>query len=69
MTPNYNKEDALRSGDWKYLKSGDGEEQLFHIVVDPGETNDLKESNPGKFSELKKEFQEIDGKMLDRLVL
>ena len=68
-TSNVRNQDAFRSGDWKYLKSEDGEEHLFNIIVDPGETNDLKENEPEKFSELKKEFQKLDSEMLDRLVL
>jgi arylsulfatase A-like enzyme len=68
-TSQYTKQDAFRSGDWKYLKSENGEEHLFNVVVDPGETNDLKESEPDKFIVLKKEFQKLDGEMLDRLVI
>lgn len=68
-TSNVRKQDAYRNGDWKYLKLEDEVEHLFNIVVDPGETNDLKESEPEKFSKLKKEFQKLDSEMLDRLVL
>ena len=32
-TSNYSKQDAFRSGDWKYLTSEEGEEYLFNIVV------------------------------------
>jgi arylsulfatase A-like enzyme len=68
-TSNYSKQDAFRSGDWKYLKSADVKEQLFNIVVDPGESNDLKETEPEKFRELKEGFQKLDSEMLDRLIL
>lgn len=68
-TSNFRIQDAIRSGDWKYLKSADGNEHLFNIANDPGETKDLKESDVEKFKELKNKFQKLDSEMLERIVL
>lgn len=47
---------ALRQGDWKitFVPSPRGPQkwELFNIRLDPGETHDLREEEPGKFEEL-----------------
>ncbi|KAH8810672.1 alkaline-phosphatase-like protein [Xylogone sp. PMI_703] len=52
---------ALRKGDWKIVYfskaeggAGEGDEgwELFNVVEDPGETNDLSEKEPQKLQEL-----------------
>lgn len=52
---------ALRKGNWKIVHiskqeggAGVGDEgwELFNVVDDPGETQNLAESNPGKLQEL-----------------
>jgi len=62
------QQDAYRDGDWKYLKTIDGE-FLFDLENDAGETMNLKNDNPEKFIQLKSAFQELDSEMLDRLIL
>lgn len=53
---------ALFKGDYKIVKNrgplGDNQWHLFNIVIDPGETNDLKEAMPGKFSTMMKAYHE-----------
>lgn len=49
-----------RKGDWKLVQIGEVEEpklMLFNVVSDPGETNDLAESEKEKFDELVKEWK------------
>lgn len=44
---------AVRDGDWKLVGSRDGPWELYHIRKDRTELNDLTESEPGKFGDLK----------------
>lgn len=68
---------ALRSGDWVLIPPYKGQKvssnvnielgngdayQLFNLAVDPGQQNDLSESNPVKLKELIALFEEIRGK-------
>jgi arylsulfatase A-like enzyme len=46
------RQKALRSGNWKYLQTEEGE-YLFDVVVDPGEQYDRKTAEPARFKELK----------------
>ncbi|HNP96694.1 MAG TPA: arylsulfatase [Cyclobacteriaceae bacterium] len=49
-----------RKGDWKLVQIGEAEQpklMLFNVVSDPGETNDLAESEKEKFDELVKEWK------------
>jgi arylsulfatase A-like enzyme len=50
---------ALRVGDWKLIRSGDGE-QLFRVSRDPGERTDLRAQEPARAALL--------GAQLDALV-
>lgn len=50
-----NKQKAIRKGEWKYLQDDKGE-YLFNLSVDPGEKNDVKESQQDIFNQLKKKF-------------
>lgn len=61
-----NLQNAYRDGDWKYLKTNE-EEFLFDLKTDIGESNNLKDVNPEVFNRLKKEFEELDNQMLERL--
>ena len=45
------KEKAVRSGDWKYLQTADGE-FLYDLASDPGEARDLKTAHPAVFRQL-----------------
>jgi len=67
-TSNWELQDAYRSDNWKYLKNDEGE-FLFDLENDIGETTNLKDINTEKFDQLKREFQELDGQMLDRIIL
>ncbi len=59
------KQDAVRSGKWKYLKDGD-KEYLFDLLSDPGEKVDLKETLPEVLAQLQAEFQKWESQMLPR---
>jgi len=67
-TSNYRLHDALRKGNWKYLKTGN-DEFLFDLEKDPGEANNMKDDYPIKFEELKNEFEQLDNEMLERLII
>ena len=58
-----NKQRAVRSGDWKYLKIADNE-FLFDVVADQHERANLAQKNPEVFAELKKQWEDWDSKML-----
>ena len=53
---------ALYKGDYKLVRNGrpygDGIWRLYNISIDPGETNDLAESQSSKFSELISDYDE-----------
>lgn len=61
-----NLQSAYRNGDLKYLSTNDGE-FLFNLKTDLGEVNNLRDSLPGEFDRLKREFEELDQQMLERL--
>ena len=43
---------AVRDGDWKLLRFPDRPAELYHIVEDPGEQNDLAAEHPEVVREL-----------------
>ncbi|WP_163326056.1 sulfatase-like hydrolase/transferase [Draconibacterium mangrovi] len=50
---------AVRKGDYKLLMNFDGSNvQLYNLEKDMGETQNLKDKEPGKAAELKKELEE-----------
>ena len=49
---------AVRNGDWKLVKSNDGEWELFQINQDRVETKNLAAQHPGKCKELKKLWED-----------
>ena len=60
--PGYNGDNdpdlAIRKGDFKLLMDFDGSNvQLYNLEKDRGETQNLKDSNPQKMAELKKELE------------
>lgn len=59
---------ALRDGDWKYLKDEKGE-YLFHLAVDPGEKEDLKETKKEIFDRLKLQYSDWEKTVLDPVPL
>jgi arylsulfatase A-like enzyme len=60
---------AVRDGKWKWLQDEKGNEYLFDLVSDPGETKDMKNNFPDIFQKLKKEFAAWEKKMLKPLPL
>jgi arylsulfatase A-like enzyme len=59
------KEEAVRRGGWKYLRSGK-DELLFDIPNDPGERADLAAYQPEKLAQLRGQFREWNAQMLPR---
>lgn len=59
---------AVRSGDWKYLVTEDGE-FLFDLSADPGESNDLHVSASDTFARLKAKLASWEAEMLDVIPL
>ncbi|MBC7972352.1 MAG: sulfatase-like hydrolase/transferase, partial [Verrucomicrobia bacterium] len=58
-----NRQNAVRSGRWKYL-SVRGNEFLFDLSTDPGETVNLKDERLKTFTKLKARFQEWESQVL-----
>ncbi len=63
----YGKNNALRVGEWKIVNKDRNKFELYNIVVDRTEQNDLSKSNPEKFREMKQkletEFQRLGVKV------
>ncbi len=57
------KQNAIREGNWKYLKDEKGE-YLFDLSSDPGEKNNLKEQQPAKFEVLKEKYEKWESTVL-----
>lgn len=57
------KQKAIRSGKWKYLQDEKGE-YLFNLSNDPGEKNNLKESQQKVFEQLKIKYAKWEKEML-----
>jgi arylsulfatase A-like enzyme len=49
--------EALRHGDWKIVRNGGQEWELYHLAADPYETNDLKKASPDQYDELQRLYQ------------
>ena len=58
-----NRHDAVRSGQWKYLREEAGE-HLFNLPADPGERTDLKDGYPEIFASLGERFREWNRQMV-----
>jgi arylsulfatase A-like enzyme len=56
-------QEAVRRGDWKYLKMA-GNTFLFDVVADPMERANLKRRHPEKFAELEAAFSAWNATML-----
>lgn len=67
-TSNEIRADALRSGNWKYLKNPEGE-FLFNLAEDPYESVNLKDKDPVSLERLKREFSSLDHQMLQPFFL
>jgi arylsulfatase A-like enzyme len=57
-----NAHDAVRSGQWKYLREQAGE-HLFNLTADPGEKSDLKDQQPEIFASLRNKFKDWNSRM------
>ncbi|HET9012300.1 MAG TPA: sulfatase-like hydrolase/transferase [Gemmatimonadaceae bacterium] len=57
------KQKALRSGDWKYLVTSEGE-HLFDLATDPGEKSDVKEKHPEVLAALRAKYAGWEGAVL-----
>jgi len=44
---------SVRDGDYKYIWASDGRDELYNVRLDPGELNNIIESEPEKASELR----------------
>ena len=59
---------ALRSGDWKYLVTGD-EPHLFDLAQDPGETQNLRAQHAEVFQQLESRYREWEQQVLEPIPL
>lgn len=59
-------QDAVRRGDWKYLRSGE-DEYLFNLAEDVREQADLKDLEPEVLAQLKGEFADWNAALLPKL--
>jgi arylsulfatase A-like enzyme len=50
---------ALRKGDFKYTRTGDGAEQLYDLASDPAETLNLADDSPDLLAQLRAELDEL----------
>lgn len=48
---------AMREGKWKYIQDEKGTEYLFDLILDPSETNNLKEKEAAVFKKLKEKYR------------
>jgi arylsulfatase A-like enzyme len=62
------KENAMRSGDWKYLRTAEGE-SLFDLATDPGERRDLRADEPAVFAALQRKYAAWEADVLPPLAL
>ncbi|NND08955.1 MAG: sulfatase-like hydrolase/transferase [Saprospiraceae bacterium] len=44
--------EALRSGDWKYVRDADGQQYLFNLRLDPNERTNVKDQKSRRLTEL-----------------
>jgi arylsulfatase A-like enzyme len=57
------QERALRRGDWKYLRTPEGE-TLHNLAADPRELANLARSRPAVFADLRAAWEKINGDLL-----
>jgi arylsulfatase A-like enzyme len=62
------KQKALRSGDWKYLRTAK-DEYLFDLETDPGEKHDRKVEHPEVLAALRRKYIAWEGEMLTPIPL
>ncbi len=54
----HGKQEAMIRQGWKYLLDNEGQEHLFHLPSDSGETNDRKQSEPQRLASMKAAYAE-----------
>lgn len=62
------QEKAMRSGDWKYLRTADGE-FLYDLASDPGEARDRRAEEPAVFAALQRKLAAWEAGVLPPLPL
>jgi arylsulfatase A-like enzyme len=62
------QESAMRSGDWKYLRTADGE-SLFDLASDPGEQRDRRADEPAVFAALQRKYAAWEAEVLPPIPL
>ncbi|HUS03667.1 MAG TPA: sulfatase-like hydrolase/transferase [Chitinophagaceae bacterium] len=63
------KHNAMRDGNWKYMKDEKGNEYLFDLAIDPQEKNDLKAQENKVFKRLKSKYKAWEAAMLKPIPL
>lgn len=58
-----NLQGAVRRGNWKYLQQGNNQ-FLYDLSTDPGESTDLKASQPQVFQQLQRQFNQWQSEVL-----
>jgi arylsulfatase A-like enzyme len=61
----HQNQNAVRMGNWKYLKNGESE-HLFDLSIDQREQADFKTSNPEVFAKMRHEFEQWEKHVLPR---
>ncbi len=64
-----NQHKAMRDGKWKYFQDEKGNEYLFDLANDPSEKNNLKETFPEIFQQLKNKYSEWEKTVLTPIPL
>ncbi len=59
----FGQQHAVRKGNWKLLKSPEGNVELYDLSADVGEKNDLSQKNPEKVKELQAVFDAWDAQL------
>ena len=54
---------AMREGDWKYLKDLDGEEFLYRVSVDPKETSNLAAQETARLARMRGRYDQWSAEM------
>jgi arylsulfatase A-like enzyme len=55
---------AIRKGDWKLVRHNDGKDlELYNLAADIGESKDLAKAEPGKFAELKADWDKWNSEL------
>ena len=62
-TSQFNKQKAMRSGNWKYLADSSGE-YLFDLRTDPGEKTNLRDSQASLMASLKEKYAAWENSVL-----